>query len=323
MKYTDIKNKIFNKRKGKIVFSDEIIIYETENEVEKIFQKTDWDTENIERKLNLYSGKLRKLFLDIFIDEFCFKKFEVQAVKDEVSEENLEKYIEYSAKEFLDEDNMENYFIKFFKKSDEIYIVFIFERDFIEEIVEFILRKNLKINKIFIKDEENYILDDYDILFQRKGDIKGKKQYIILGLIFILFFLGIKYYNSKLEREKEIVNREIILGEEKIEKLKAEYNMLEKEISVLKEKLEEFSKNKEYFNDKIFRILKMMPENITAENIYFEKNILTIKGNSLDENSLFEYSKILEKDSRIEKVVYDYIIKKENFYEFFLELKVQ
>lgn len=99
--------------------------------------------------------------------------------------------------------------------------------------------------------------------------------------------------------------------------------MLEKEISVLKEKLEEFSKNKEYFNDKIFRILKMMPENITAENIYFEKNILTIKGNSLDENSLFEYSKILEKDSRIEKVVYDYIIKKENFYEFFLELKVQ
>lgn len=67
----------------------------------------------------------------------------------------------------------------------------------------------------------------------------------------------------------------------------------------------------------------MMPENITAENIYLEKNILTIKGNSLDENSLFEYSKILEKDSRIEKVVYDYIIKKENFYEFFLELKVQ
>ena len=58
------------------------------------------------------------------------------------------------------------------------------------------------------------------------------------------------------------------------------------------------------------------------ENIYFEKNILNIKGISNEEKYIFNFLEFLEKDKKIEKVKYDYIVKRENFYEFFLEVKV-
>ena len=97
---------------------------------------------------------------------------------------------------------------------------------------------------------------------------------------------------------------------------------MEKEIAVLNEKIKESSQEKEYFSEKILRIFENIPENITLENIYFEKNILNIKGISDEEKYIFDFLEFLEKDEKIEKVKYDYIVKRENFYEFFLEVKV-
>lgn len=298
---------------GKIVFSDEISIYEINNNEEEIFQEMDAEI----KKLELYVKKLKNLYLGIYIDEFYFKKIEVEIEKDDVLAENLEKYMEYSVKEFLDEESVENYFIKYFEISEGLYEVFIFERDFIEELIEFIIKNKLKIENIYIKDKNSYTINDYDSLIKRKSDIVGLAKYIFLVFLFIFVFLGIKFYNSKLENKKDMLNKNIIEKEEEVKKIKKDLDLVEKEISNLNEKIKESTKSKEYFEDKIYRILKIMPENMVAENIYFEKNIFTIKGKSYDEESLFEFLNILENEDKIEKVVYDYIVKKENIYEFF------
>lgn len=320
MKFTI--NNFFKKKRGKIYFSDEVIIYETIKEKDEIFQTLDFEEGNIARRLNLYIKKLKNLSLEIVIDKMYFKKLEITAEEDEVSEENTEKYIEYSVKEFLEIRDLDDYFIKYFKEDKGKYIVFIFEREFIEGLVEFALENRLKIEKIKIKDEKKYILNDYDVLLNERKDLKIDKKTVIFILILFFLFLSIRIYNFKIEKEIENLNQKILLKEEEVNKIKTEYGTLEKEITVLNEKIKESSQEKEYFSEKILRIFENAPENITLENIYFEKNILNIKGISDEEKYIFDFLEFLEKDEKIEKVKYDYIVKRENFYEFFLEVKV-
>lgn len=320
MKFTI--NNFFKEKKGKIYFSDEVIIYETVKEKDEIFQTLDFEEGNIARRLALYIKKLKNLSLEIVIDKMYFKKLEITAEEDEVSEENTEKYIEYSVKEFLEERDLDDYFIKYFKEDNGKYIIFIFEREFIEGIIEFILENRLKIEKIIIKDEKEYILNDYDILLNGSKDLKVDKKVVIFILILLFLFLFIRISNFKIEKEIGTLNQKILLKEEEVNKIKTEHDTLEKEIVDLNEKLEESSQEKEYFSEKILRIFENIPENITVENIYFEKNILNIKGISNEEKYIFNFLEFLEKDKKIEKVKYDYTVKRENFYEFFLEVKV-
>lgn len=320
MKFTI--DSFFKEKKGKIYFSDEVIIYEILKEKDEIFQKLDFEEGNIAKRLSLYIKKLKNLSLEIVIDKMYFKKFEITAEEDEVSEENTEKYIEYSVKEFLEERDLDDYFIKYFKEDSGKYIAFIFEREFIEGLIEFILENRLKIEKIIIKDEKEYILNDYDVLLNGRKDLGIDRRAVIIVLIFIFLFLSIRIYNFKIEKEIENLNQKILLKEEEVNKIKTEHDILEKEITILNEKLKESSQEKEYFSEKILRIFKNIPENITVENIYFEKNILNIKGVSDEEKYIFDFLEFLEKDEKIEKVKYDYIVKRENFYEFFLEVKV-
>ncbi len=320
MKFT-IDN-FFKEKKGKIYFSDEVIIYETIKEKDEIFQTLDFEEGNIAKRLALYIKKLKNLSLEIVIDKMYFKKMEITAEEDEVSEENTEKYIEYSVKEFLEERDLDDYFIKYFKEDRGKYIAFIFEREFIEGLIEFILENRLTIEKIKIKDEKEYILNDYDVLLNGRKDLGIDRRAVIIVLIFIFLFLSIRIYNFKIEKEIENLNQKILLKEEEVNKVKTEHDTLEKEITILNEKIENNAQEKEYFSEKILRIFKNIPENITVENIYFEKNILNIKGVSDEEKYIFDFLEFLEKDEKTEKVKYDYIVKRENFYEFFLEVKV-
>ena len=320
MKFTI--NNFFKEKKGKIYFSEEVIIYEILKEKAEIFQTLDFEEGNIAKRFALYIKKLKNLSLEIVIDKMFFKKFEITAEEDEVSEENTEKYIEYSVKELLETGDLDDYFIKYFKEDKGKYIVFIFEREFIEGLVEFALENRLKIEKIKIKDEKEYILNDYDVLLNGRKDLKIDKKTVIFILILFFLFLSIRIYNFKIEKEIENLNQKILLKEEEVNKIKTEHDTFEKEIAVLNEKIKESSQEKEYFSEKILRIFENIPENITVENIYFEKNILNIKGISDEEKYIFDFLEFLEKDEKIEKVKYDYIVKRENFYEFFLEVKV-
>ncbi|WP_427041757.1 hypothetical protein HUW86_07600 [Fusobacterium sp. SB021] len=299
-----------------------MIIYEILKEKDEVFQTIDFEEGNIAKRFALYIKKLKNLSLEIVIDKMFFKKFEITAEEDEVSEENTEKYIEYSVKEFLETGDLDDYFIKYFKEDRGKYIVFIFEREFIEGLVEFALENRLKIEKIKIKDEKEYILNDYDVLLNGRKDLKIDKKTVIFILILFFLFLSIRIYNFKIEKEIENLNQKILLKEEEVNKIKTEHDTLEKEIAVLNEKIKESSQEKEYFSEKILRIFENIPENITVENIYFEKNILNIKGISDEEKYIFDFLEFLEKDEKIEKVKYDYIVKRENFYEFFLEARM-
>lgn len=320
MKFTI--NNFFKEKKGKIYFSEEVIIYEILKEKDEVFQTIDFEEGNIAKRFALYIKKLKNLSLEIVIDKMFFKKFEITAEEDEVSEENTEKYIEYSVKELLETGDLDDYFIKYFKEDRGKYIVFIFEREFIEGLVEFALENRLKIEEIKIKDEKEYILNDYDVLLNGRKDLKIDKKTVIFILILFFLFLSIRIYNFKIEKEIENLNQKILLKEEEVNKIKTEHDTFEKEIAVLNEKIKESSQEKEYFSEKILRIFENIPENITVENIYFEKNILNIKGISDEEKYIFDFLEFLEKDEKIEKVKYDYIVKRENFYEFFLEVKV-
>ena len=320
MKFTI--NNFFKEKKGKIYFSEEVIIYEILKEKDEVFQTLDFEEGNIAKRFALYIKKLKNLSLEIVIDKMFFKKFEITAEEDEVSEENTEKYIEYSVKELLETGDLDDYFIKYFKEDRGKYIVFIFEREFIEGLVEFALENRLKIEKIKIKDEKEYILNDYDVLLNGRKDLKIDKKTVIFILILFFLFLSIRIYNFKIEKEIENLNQKILLKEEEVNKIKTEHDTLEKEIAVLNEKIKESSQEKEYFSEKILRIFENAPENITVENIYFEKNILNIKGISDEEKYIFDFLELLEKDEKIEKVKYDYIVKRENFYEFFLEVRM-
>ena len=320
MKFTI--NNFFKEKKGKIYFSEEVIIYETLKEKDEIFQTLDFEEGNIAKRFALYIKKLKNLSLEIVIDKMFFKKFEITAEEDEVSEENTEKYIEYSVKELLETGDLDDYFIKYFKEDKGKYIVFIFEREFIEGLVEFALENRLKIEKIKIKDEKEYILNDYDVLLNGRKDLKIDKKTVIFILILFFLFLSIRIHNFKIEKEIENLNQKILLKEEEVNKIKTEHDTFEKEIAVLNEKIKESSQEKEYFSEKILRIFENAPENITVENIYFEKNILNIKGISDEEKYIFDFLEFLEKDEKIEKVKYDYIVKRENFYEFFLEVRM-
>ena len=315
-------NNFFKEKKGKIYFSNEVIIYETIKERDEIFQTLDFEEGNIARRLSLYIKKLKNLSLEIVIEKMYFKKFEITAEEDEISEENIEKYIEYSIKEFLEIRDLDDYFIKYFKNGSGKYIVFIFDREFIEGLIEFILENRLKIEKIIIKDEKEYILNDYDILLNGSKDLRIDKKTVIFILILLFLFLFIRIYNFKIEKEIESLNQKILLKEEEVNKIKIEHDILDKEIVELNKKIENSSQKKEYFSEKILRIFENIPENITVENIYFEKNILNIMGISDEEKYIFNFLEFLEKDKKIEKVKYDYIVKRENFYEFFLEVKV-
>lgn len=322
-----LKDKFFKKKKGKIIFSDEVIILEIseiDEDKEKIFQKIDSNTTNIIKKLEIYSSKLKKFSeIIISIEEFYFQKTDIEILEDEVSEENLEKYMEYSAREFLEERNLDEYFIKYFKKEDNIYTLYIFERNFIEEIIEFSLRNSLKIEKIIIDSEEKFVIDNYDVLLKKDRDLKIDKRVLLIVLMIFIFFLIIKIYDFKTENEINETVKKIIVSEEQLNKMKLEQDNLEKEILQLKEKIKNLSMEKKYFSREILRIFQMMPENIVLESIYYEKGNINIKGSSSEEEYLFEFLEILEKGREISECRYDYIIKKENFYEFVLELKVQ
>ena len=157
---------------------------------------------------------------------------EIQEKMEKIDEEillSMEKW-----EDIENESEIENYFIKYFKKSEEIYTVFIFERDFIEELIEFFLISKIKVEKIIIKNEE-YILDNYDTLL-KKNNTELTKLYVILGVMLFLFFGIVKIYNLKIEKEIEILNKNILLEEEKLNNLKLEHDTIEKEIIGLKKR---------------------------------------------------------------------------------------
>lgn len=79
MKFTI--NNFFKEKKGKICFSEEVIIYEILKEKDEIFQTLDFEEGNIAKRLALYIKKLKNLSLEIVIDKMFLKNLKLQQKK--------------------------------------------------------------------------------------------------------------------------------------------------------------------------------------------------------------------------------------------------
>lgn len=312
----------YKKKEGVISFSNNIIISEINNNEIKIFQKIDANADDIFDFLSLYVKKLKTLFITIELKEEYFKILEIDIEQNEVGDDELKTYIEYSVKENLYEDSLDDYFIKHFKVDNNKFKVFIFKRNFIEELIGFIIKNNLKIKNIVIHDSEDFLLHDYDKIIKNNKNNKNFKFLLFYVFFILLFSLGIKFYNSKIENKINSINKKIYLKNEKINDLKFKQEDLEKEISFLNSKLNSSLLKKQKFKTTLYYVLSLMSEDMRISSVFYEKKTIILKGNTKNKNSIFDFLNCIETNKNFSKISYDYIINEKNIYQFSIEIKV-
>lgn len=312
----------YKKKEGVISFSNNIIISEINNNEIKIFQKIDANADDIFDFLSLYVKKLKTLFITIELKEEYFKILEIDIEQNEVGDDELKTYIEYSVKENLYEDSLDDYFIKHFKVDNNKFKVFIFKRNFIEELIGFIIKNNLKIKNIVIHDSEDFLLHDYDKIIKNNKNNKNLKFLLFYVFFILLFSLGIKFYNSKIENKINSINKKIYLKNEKINDLKFKQEDLEKEISFLNSKLNSSLLKKQKFKTTLYYVLSLMSEDMRISSVFYEKKTIILKGNTKNKNSIFDFLNCIETNKNFSKISYDYIINEKNIYQFSIEIKV-
>lgn len=310
----------FKKNNGDLIFSDKIILSENNNEDNISIDVTRQDYFDI---LKNYLKKLKSLNLTIYLEKEVFETLELDVSDEDLDIDDIEDYVKFRIKESYDDIVLDDFFFKYYEMDNGLYKIFIFYRVFIEELIEFIIENNLVIQKIVIRDDlkDEYILDDYDsFVISKNNNKKTHYVFLIIVICIIISFLGLKFYNYKLQNKIASCDIKISSKERIIDNLKIEQEKLENTVLNLKNK-NKFQK-KETFEDKIFRILKLIPDDIILSYIHFENNKLTLKGNAENKNSIFSLIEILDKDSQITKNKYDYVVKQQNFYVFLIEVTV-
>lgn len=303
-----IKN-IFKKRYGKIKISDEKIDLYIENEI--------ISKENLEE----LRKDLKKVFrTDIYLEKSCYKEMEIP-VDEDIEDKDIEKLIGYEVRNSFEIEDIDIFFIKFFKE-EENYKIFLIDRDFLESTIQFFLKNSFKVEKIVIESEKDYFINDYDTLLKSKSYEAFKRENIFFILFIFTVFLFIKIYNFNLKSKIGDLEEKIYIEEQRINNLKEEYNELSEKLKEKEIEIKNLSYKKEYFEDKILKVINMIPDDIYILNLYYEKGFLNIKGVSHTKQSLFKFLDCLEKDKDIKESRFDYIIKKEKLFEFYIEIKV-
>lgn len=303
-----IKN-IFKKRYGKIKISDEKIDLYIENEI--------ISKENLEE----LRKDLKKVFkTEIYLEKSCYKEMEIP-IDEDIEEQDIEKLIGYEVRNCFEIEDIDIFFIKFFKEREN-YRVFLIDRDFLESTIQFFLKNSFKVEKIVIESEKEYFINDYDTLLKPKSYEIFKRENIFFILFIFIVFLFIKIYNFNLKSKIINLEEKIYIEEQEINDLKKEYNNLSEKLEEKKIEIKNLSYEKEYFENKILKVINMIPDDIYILNLYYEKGFLNIKGISHSKQSLFKFLDCLEKDKNIKESRFDYIIKKEKLFEFYIEIKV-
>lgn len=308
--YTFMKNKRVIVEIGE----NQIKVLLNNQEIEKInrtFSYLDEDLKKIKKLL------LHKKINFIFKEDFFIKKEILD--KEKLEYIDIKKYIKNEVLEDLEEEK-DFYFINYFYNENQECEIFVCEEGVISNFIEFLLKENLDIEEIYFS--EKFILNDYKEVLK-----KNKKENTFWIILIIGIILGIGYginlyYKNILEKDLEIVknnfySKEKILNDKKteLESIKAEIEFLKKEVN------KSIIKNKKFLNE-IMWIINIAPESLSFNKIYWEKGNIIINGAGERLEDILHFVKLLESDKRIEKLNYDYIIQKENIYDFLLELKV-
>lgn len=308
----------------------------------KFFKTEEVDLYISEDRLQVYSGKkelitkrrefislgedlekIKNLFknrgLNIILEEDIFLKKEFLE-KEDAEEINIKKYIEQEILSNLSEEK-DFYFSCYFFDKDENCEIFILEEVIITTLIEFLLKNRIKVKEIYVVNKKN-ILKDYKKLFSESGKTSLKKIIfsftIVLILIFMINLVVKKDFEEKLKFQKDnyqLKETNLNLKKTELEKLN------EKLINLEKEKLTDDIFNKK-FMEEIFWLINILPQECQLERLIWKKGEIILKGDAQNLDSLFKFGSMVEKDRRIEKINFDYIQKKDEDYEFILEVKL-
>ncbi|MDP0507016.1 MAG: hypothetical protein Q7K47_07350 [Fusobacterium sp. JB019] len=300
-----------NKQIIYIVFSkSDLKIYNNNKQIIFKFYLNKLDHQKIYNKIKKYIVKK-----EIII---CFE--EGAYIKKEILEEEvfkIENYIQELCMENLKKET-DDLFIETYKLNQK-YIIYIFERDFMEKIIEIFIKNRISVKGIYIDIDLKNKIDDYDLILNQ---IKRINFNLILScMIIIIVFLGIKIFENKLFNIiKNIKEQNCIIKNENYQ-LK---NQINKKNSKNKNvnKTKEIKSIKNNIKRNFFLVLSYINRDIiiTKYNIYNIK--IKLEGYVMDEKKLFKFMEKIESDKNVKSLKYDYIEKKENKYIFCLEIEV-
>lgn len=268
--------------------------------------------------------KIRKFFtrkdIDILLEDNIFLK-KIFLNSEDASELNIKKYIEQEILANLSEDK-DFYFSCYFFDKNENCEIFVGEDIFISTLIEYVIRNNLNILNIYVSDKK-YLLKDYEKLL--KNSKKSNFSKIIIGFILLLLsiFIFNFFYKKNLEKRFEILKNEYYLKEKTLDLKKKELEEVKEKIILLEKEKNEKNISYKKFIDEIFWIINILPRSCEIKNLYFEKGSVILEGKSQNIEEIFKFMSRLEKDKRVEKINFDYILEKNKNYEFVLEMRLE
>lgn len=268
--------------------------------------------------------KIRKFFtrkdIDILLEDNIFLK-KIFLNSEDASELNIKKYIEQEILANLSEDK-DFYFSCYFFDKNENCEIFVGEDIFISTLIEYVIRNNLNILNIYVSDKK-YLLKDYEKLL--KNSKKSNFSKIIIGFILLLLsiFIFNFFYKKNLEKRFEILKNEYYSKEKTLDLKKKELEEVKEKIILLEKEKNEKNISYKKFIDEIFWIINILPRSCEIKNLYFEKGSVILEGKSQNIEEIFKFMSRLEKDKRVKKINFDYILEKNKNYEFVLEMRLE
>lgn len=308
--YTFMKSKRLIVEIGK----NQIKILLNDEEVEKINRTFSYLDEDLKKIKKIF---LRKKVNFIFKDDFFIKKELLD--KEKLEYIDVKRYIKNELLENLEKEK-DFYSVNYFYNENEECEIFIYEEGIISNFIEFLLKENINVEEIYFS--EKYILTDYKEVL--KNNKKDNIFWIILiiGLVLGISYGGNLYCKKVLETQLEEIKNNFYSKEKILNDKKTELESIKTEIEFLKKEISKNNiKNKKFLNE-IMWIINIAPNSLGFNKVYWEKGNIIINGAGDRLEDILYFIKLLENDERIEKLNYDYIIKKENIYDFILELKV-
>lgn len=293
---------------------NQIKILLNDEEVEKINRTFSYLDEDLKKIKKIF---LRKKVNFIFKDDFFIKKELLD--KEKLEYIDVKRYIKNELLENLEKEK-DFYSVNYFYNENEECEIFIYEEGIISNFIEFLLKENINVEEIYFS--EKYILTDYKEVL--KNNKKDNIFWIILiiGLVLGISYGGNLYCKKVLETQLEEIKNNFYSKEKILNDKKTELESIKTEIEFLKKEISKNNiKNKKFLNE-IMWIINIAPNSLGFNKVYWEKGNIIINGAGDRLEDILYFIKLLENDERIEKLNYDYIIKKENIYDFILELKV-
>ena len=304
-------------KKTFLISLEEIKIIEDNKEI--LTEKREYVLINKDiEKLKKY---IKKGEVDIILEEDIF--FYTEVVDKEKSEYiNIKKYIKNEVLPKFSEEK-ENYYFCYFQTEEGAYELFVGEDKIIKNFIEFLIKYNIKVSGIFLSSTKKYEILDFKQVLKFNKDPKINKKILFTLVLIGFFFIGNNIYEKKLVKRNNQIKKMMYEKERILNENKFNLEEIKKRIKSLEEK--EHGKNigNEKFQKKIMWIIEEVSSKIKLEYLHYEKNNLILKGQTKSLKKLFIVILNLEKNREIEKLTYDYILKKENMYEYLLELKVK